>query len=645
MGDGRTIRPLGIACNINVIISGKCIPIDFFVIDAYHSNHDHIILGRPFIKLVDVVLYAEKGKVTMNLNGKYTYNFLRISKHPSPFPPEDEEVEEVDSLCFVETLRDPLQRAMENQVNDRQGEELEDATKGLEPQDGSVEEEKFEDIGEIKPEEPQVPKVDLKPLTKGLKYKFLGPDKTYPVIVNDELSPEENEKLLILLKKHRKVIGYSINDLKGLSLAFCTYRIPMEDQCKPVVHHQRRLTHAMREVVLKMVINLLDAGIIYPVPHSEWVSPVHCVLKKGGSTAVKNELIPQRTVTGWQMCIDYRKLNKATKKDHFPLPFIDEMLERLANRAYFCFLDGYSGFMQIPIHQDDQHKTTFTCPYGTFAYRRMPFGLCNAPASFQCCMMAVFSEFIEEIVEVFMDYFSVYGKTSMDCLANLDKVLTRCAEVDLVPNWENCHFMVKQGIVLGHVISERGIEVDKAKVETVEQQLPPMDVKSLRSFLGHAGLYRRFIKDFSKITKPLTHLLQKNVAFDFDEKCLAAFRTLKSALVSAPIIQPPDWSQPFEIMCDASDYAGGAVLGQRKEGRVHTVYYANKTLNEAQLNYATTKKELLAVVFAFEKFRSYIVNLKVIVYFDHAAIKYLLAKKDAKPRLIRWILLLQEFDV
>jgi hypothetical protein len=182
--------------------------------------------------------------------------------------------------------------------------------------------------------------------------------------------------------------------------------------------------------------------------------------------------------------------------------------------------------------------------------------------------------------------------------------------------------------------------VDKAKVETVEQLPHQTDVKSLRSFLGHAGFHRRFIKDFSKITKPLTHLLQKDVAFDFDEKCLAAFRTLKNALLSAPIIEPPDWSQPFEIMCDASDYAEGTVLGQRKEGRVHAVYYASKTLN-----YATMAKELLAVVFAFEKFRSYIENSKVIVYTDHAAIKCLLAKKDAKPRLICWILLLQEFDV
>jgi hypothetical protein len=181
-------------------ISGKCLPTDFFVIDAYHSNHDHIILGRPFLKLVDAVLDAGEGKVTMNLNRtKYTYNFLRISKHRTPFPLE-EEVEEVDSLCFVETLRDSLQRAMENQISNQQDEELEEATKGLEPHDGSVEEEKFEDIGEIKPEEPQVPEVDPKPLPKGLKYKFLVLGKTYPVIVSDELSPKENGKLLILLK-------------------------------------------------------------------------------------------------------------------------------------------------------------------------------------------------------------------------------------------------------------------------------------------------------------------------------------------------------------------------------------------------------------------------------------------------------------
>ena len=164
------------------------------------------------------------------------------------------------------------------------------------------------------------------------------------------------------------------------------------------------------------------------------------------------------------MCIDYQKLNAATKKDHFPLPFVDEMLERLAKHSFFCFLDGYSGYHQIPIHPDDKSKTMFTCPYGAYAYRRMSFGLCNAPASFQRCMMSIFSD----MIEVIMEDFSVYGKTFDHCLENFDKVLQRCQEKDLVLNWEKCHFMVREGIVLGHLVSERGIEVDKAKIEVIE---------------------------------------------------------------------------------------------------------------------------------------------------------------------------------
>jgi hypothetical protein len=195
-----------------------------------------------------------------------------------------------------------------------------------------------------------------------------------------------------------------------------------------------------------------------------------------------------------------------------------------------------------------------------------------------------------------MDDFSVHGTCFESCLKNLEKVLERCGEIDLVLNWEKCHFMVKQGIVLGHVISKREVEVDKAKIEMVEKLPPPTNIKSLRSFLGHGGFYRRFIKDFSKITKPLTRLLQKDVEYDFDEECLHAFRTLKQSLISAPIMQPPDLNLPFEIMCNASDCAVGVILGQRKEGKVHAIYYASKTLNDAQVNYATMEKEFLVVV-------------------------------------------------
>ncbi|CAA7051689.1 unnamed protein product [Microthlaspi erraticum] len=454
------------------------------------------------------------------------------------------------------------------------------------------------------------------------EYAFLGPNSTYPVIVNAELNNVELALLLCELRKYRKAIGYSLDDIPGISPDLCMHRIHLEDESMTSVEHQRRLNPNLKDVVKKEIMKLLDAGVIYAISDSKWVSPVHVVPKKGGITVVKNdrnELIPTRTVTGHRMCIDYRKLNAATRKDHFPLPFIDQMLERLANHPYYCFLDGYSGFFQIPIHPDDQEKTTFTCPYGTYAYRRMPFGLCNAPATFQRCMMSIFTDLIEDIMEVFMDDFSVYGSSFAVCLSNLCRVLQRCEERHLVLNWEKCHFMVRDGIVLGHRISE-GNRGDRAKIEAI-----------------HQGL----LQDHQTFDE----LLCKEVKFDFDSTCLEAFHTIKGALVSAPIVQPPDWNLPFEVMTDASDYAVGAVLGQRKEKKLHVIYYASRTLDEAQCKYATTEKELLAVVFAFEKFRSYLVGSKVIVHTDHAALKYLLTKKDAKPRLLRWILLLQEFDL
>ena len=445
-----------------------------------------------------------------------------------------------------------------------------------------------------------------------------------------------------------QALGWSLADLKGIRPSMCMHRILLEDGHKPSVEAQRRLNPTMKEVVRKEVLKWLDTGVIYPISDSAWVSLVQVVPKKGGTTVIKTEnniLLPSRTVTGWRICIDYRKLNKATRKDHFPLPFLDQMLDRLAGYQYYCFLDGYSGYNQIAIAPEDQEKTTFTCPYGTFAFRRMPFGLCNAPGTFQRCMMAIFSDMVEKTIEIFMDDFSVMGNSFDNCLANLRAVLARCEETNLVLNWEKCHFMVQEGIVLGHRISARGIEVDKAKIEAIENLPPPSSVKGIRCFLGHAGFYRRFIKDFSQIAKPLSNLLVQGIPFEFDSQCLQAFTVLKDKLISAPIVVAPNWSFPFELMCDASDYAIGAVLGQKREKIFQVIYYARRTLNDAQLNYATTEKELLAIVFAFDKFRPYLIGNKVVVHTDHSAIKYLMTKKDAKPRLIRWVLLLQEFDV
>ncbi|XP_070668998.1 uncharacterized protein [Malus domestica] len=378
----------------------------------------------------------------------------------------------------------------------------------------------------------QAPVLELKPLPDHLKYVFLGDEETLPVIVSSSLTALEEEKLIRVLKEHKTAIGSTLADIKGISPTTCMHRIFLEEGAKPTREAQRRLNPPMMEVVKKEIIKLLDCGVIYPISDSRWVSPVQVVPKKSGVTVVKNaedELVPTRIQTGWRVCIDYRKLNNTTRKDHFPLPFIDQMLERLAGHSFYCFLDGYSGYNQIVIAPDDQEKTTFTCPFGTFAYRRMPFGLCNAPATFQRCMVSIFSDFIEKIIEVFMDDFSVFGDSFDWCLDNLTLILKRCVETNLVLNWEKCHFMVKQGIVLGHIVSERGIEVDKSKIDLVRYLPSPTSVREVRSFLGHAGFYRRFIKDFSKISTPLCRLLQKDVTFDFNEESLKYLLTKKEA--------------------------------------------------------------------------------------------------------------------
>nr|GEX12036.1 reverse transcriptase domain-containing protein [Tanacetum cinerariifolium] len=257
---------------------------------------------------------------------------------------------------------------------------------------------------------------------------------------------------------------------------------------------------------------------------------------------------------GWRVCIDYQKLNEATRKDHFSLPFVDQMLERFVGNEYYCFLDGFSGYFQIPIDPKDQGKTTFTCPYGTFAYRRMPFGLLNAPGTFQRCIMAIFHDMIEKTMEDFMDDFLVFRNSFETHLSHLEKMLKRCEDTNLCLNWDKSHFMVKEGIVLGHKISKNGIKVDKAKVDVIDK---------------------------------LPH--------------------------------------PTTVM--------GMVLGQRQEKHFRPIHYASKIMTKAESNYTTKDKEMLAVVYAFKKFRSYPIMNKSIVYTNHSALKHLFAKKDSKKAI------------
>nr|GFB33370.1 hypothetical protein [Tanacetum cinerariifolium] len=293
--------------------------------------------------------------------------------------------------------------------------------------------------------EDEPPKVELKELPPHLEYAFLGNNGKWPVIIAKDLSSNKKTNLINVLKTQKKAIAWKLTDIKGIDPEFCSHKILLEEDYSPKVQSQKRVNPKIHDVIKK----------------NPWVSPIHCVPKKGGMTVIKNdenELVPTRLITGWRVCIDYRKLNEAIRKDHFPLPFMDQM----------------------------------------------------------------------------------------------------CEDTKLALNWEKSHFMVKEGIVLGHKISKKGIEVDKEKIEVISKLPHPTTIKGIRSFLGYARFYRRFIKDFSKISRPMTHLLEKNSPFIFSNECIQAFRTLKDKLTEAPILIAPNWDQPFELMCDASDYAKDA---------------------------------------------------------------------------------------
>nr|GEX71119.1 reverse transcriptase domain-containing protein [Tanacetum cinerariifolium] len=357
------------------------------------------------------------------------------------------------------------------------------------------------------------PEVELKDLPPNLEYALLEGDDKLPVIIAKDLSVEEKSALIKVLKSHKQSISWKLFDIKGINPEFCTHKILMEDDFEPAVQHQIRVNPKIHDVIKKEFLKLLDAGLIYPISDSPWVSPVHYVPKKGGFIVgenEENELIPTRLVTGWR---------------------------------------------------------------------------------------------------------------------------------------EKSHFMVKEGILLSHKISKNRIEVDKAKVDVIAKLPHPTTVKGIRSFLGHASFYRRFIQDFSKIARSMTRLLEKDTPFFFSDECIKAFQTLKKKLTEALILISPNWDLPFELMCDASDFAIGAVLGQQKTKHFQPIHYARKTMTDAQAYYTITEEGLLAVVYAFEKFWPYLVLSKSIVYTDHSALKYLFNKQDAKPRLLRWVLLLQEFNI
>jgi hypothetical protein len=480
----RSVRtPKGMVEDVLIKIENFYYPVDFIILDTeppLHPDNDiPIILGRPFLATANALINCRNGRMKITFGSMTAeLNIFNVMRQQL----EDDEchyVNLIDTVVQEEFNRncfsDPLETLLTNSINSYDIEHdaklteicsLLDSSQVLEEEQVMAVNEpwrpRFEELPETEkkpmPSSEEIPQLELKPLPNGFKYAYLGPGETFLIVISAALNEEQEGKLLCVLRDHKLALGWTIADIKGISPLICTHKIYLEDDCKTSREPQRRLNPTMQDVVKNEVIKLLDAGIIYPISDSKWVSPTQVVPKKSGITIVKNandELIPTCLVTGWRMCIDYKKLNFATRKDHFPLPFIDQILERIAGHEYYCFLDGYSGCYQIEIALEDQGNTIFTCPFGTFVFRRMPFGLCNALATFQRCMVSIFSDMVENFMEVFMDDLSVFGDSFDNCLNNLKLVLARCVEKGLVLNWEKCHFMVTSGIVLGHVVSSK----------------------------------------------------------------------------------------------------------------------------------------------------------------------------------------------
>ncbi|GJQ95561.1 reverse transcriptase domain-containing protein [Tanacetum coccineum] len=502
----------------------------------YSSNYDDNLVNRIDVIEMACEEYSQEvlgfSDVIASGNPTPYYDPIVSTSSPTltPFGDSDFLLEEVDAFLALED--DPTSPEVDHSYYDPEGDILlleaflNDDPSLPPPTQGNYlpEIRKELKVCEAKNDKSSIdepPEVELKDLPPHLEYAFLEGDDKLPVIIAKDLSVEEKAALIKVLKSHKRAIAWKLSDIKGINPEFCTHKILMERGLKkPAVQHQRRVNPKIHDVIKKEVEKLLDAGLIYPISDSPWVT--------------------------------------------FKFPSTLTIKKR---------------------------------PHSLVLMERSPIAAC-------------------------LSAYAMHRARSKG---------------------EKSHFMVKEDIVLGHKISKNGIEVDKAKVDVIAKLPHPTIVKGVQSFLGYAGFYQRFIKDFSKISRPMTHLLEKNTPFIFSDECIQAFETLKKKLTKAPILIAPDWDLPFELMCDASDFAIGAVLGQRHEKHFRPIHYASKTMSEAESHYTTTEKEMLALVYAFEKFRSYLILNKSIVYTDHSALKYLFAKKDSKARLLRWVLLLQEF--
>ncbi len=441
------------------------------------------------------------------------------------------------------------------------------------------------------------------------------------------LTEKQRERMEAFLLDQTDLFALSPLELGCTNLT--THSIDTGDHL-PIRQHARRTPFALRHKIDEMVEKMTEQGVIQP-SRSPWASPVVLVEKK------------DRTL---RFCIDYRRLNAITKMDVFPLPRIDDTLDLLSHSQYFTTLDLASGYWQVRMHPESREKTAFTTYSGLYEFLVMPFGLCNAPATFQRLMETVLAGLARDACMVYMDDILVIGKTYEEHLDNLRRVLDRLREAGLKLKPEKCSFGKGEVAYLGYVVSKDGLSPDPGKIKAIQEFPQPLDLKSLRSFLGLATYYRRFIPQFSVVASPLHALTRKNASFVWDPVCEKAFCHLKTLLTTAPVLAFPNFTRDFLLETDASGLGLGAVLAQKQEdGTTRPVAFASRTLQAHEQNYGVTELEALGVVWAVKHFRHYLYGHHCDVFTDHEALKSLLNTPHPSGKLARWGMALQELDL
>ena len=442
----------------------------------------------------------------------------------------------------------------------------------------------------------------------------------------DGVEQEHLKELKKLILEYSDIFATSNIDLGKLDSVKHEIKVQRHP---PIKQRPYRVPYSLKETMASQVREMIEAGVIIP-SKSPWTSPVVLVKKKTGDM---------------RFCVDYRKLNAITIKDCYPLPRIDEILDSLQGKKYFTGLDLANGYWQIEVEPNDREKTAFVVENDLYEFVKMPFGLCNSPSTFMRAMNCVMADLINEILHIFLDDLIVASSTFEEHIGNLRKVFDRLRSVGLKLKPKKCHFLQKQLEFLGHVVSENGISPDDSKTIKIKEFPTPKNGKEVKSFLGLSGYYRKFIKDYSTISHPLTELTKDDIPFQWTKKEQDAFDHLRTCLITRPILAYPNFKLPFIVFTDASNVGLGAVLSQIQNGKEKVIAYASRHLNQAEKNYATIEKEALAIVFAVKKFKSYIHGHETKIVTDHAPLKWLMKVKNTNAKLARWALEIQDLNL